>query len=178
MLNISFDFDELTHKVSNVKVSEKIEKSIPEIEVIGDYDLQILDNKIQLTSEAVVKLNAAVKDRIAINYWYVEPNVAFPVISKAEIFDNGTDGLLLTKNKTLMFRGEQRDTLLRFGTVFVFEELKDKNGEIKKGVFKLIPINKEDDSLLEKEIVDTEKTAVEQMDLKELEDDAEWLMSL
>ena len=67
MLNISFDFDESTHQISNLKVIEK-EFIKSEIEIIKNYDLQILDNKIQLTSEAVQKLNAIVGDRIAINY--------------------------------------------------------------------------------------------------------------
>lgn len=67
MLNISFDFDESTHKVSNVKVIEK-ETLVKELEAYGDYDLQVLDNKIQLTSDATKKLGVVVGDRIAINY--------------------------------------------------------------------------------------------------------------
>lgn len=122
ILNISFDFDDSTHKINNLKVIEKQEIITPEIIISGDYDLQVLDNKIQLTSEAVKKLNASTKDRIAINYWYSGPNNAYPIISKAEVFDDGVDGLMLTKSKTLSFRGEQRDILLKYGSVFLFEE--------------------------------------------------------
>ena len=118
MLNISFDFDESTHKVSNLKV---IEKEIIEPKIEGPYDIQILDNKIQLTSDAVEKLGVIVGDRIAINYWYSSPNDAYPIISKADAFE-GVDGLKLNKSKTLAFRGEQRDTLLKYGTAFSFEE--------------------------------------------------------
>ena len=68
MLNISFDFDEITHQILNLKVIEKEELIKPEIQITGDYDLQVLDGKIQLTSEAVQKLGVVVGDRIAINY--------------------------------------------------------------------------------------------------------------
>jgi len=67
MLNISFDFDESTHKVSNIKVIEK-QELVEELKQYGDYDLQVLDNKIQLTSEAINRLGVIVGDRIAINY--------------------------------------------------------------------------------------------------------------
>lgn len=117
MLNISFDFDESTHQVSNLQVT-KIQ-SEPIIE--GPFDLKVLDGKLQLTSDAVKKLGAVTKDRIAINYWYAGPNSAYPIISKADVFD-GVDGTQLTKSKTLSFRGEQRDTLLKYGTAFSFEE--------------------------------------------------------
>ena len=61
MLNISFDFDENTRKVTNFQVidfSKKLE--VP--------DVQILDNKLVITSEAINKLNATVGDRLSINY--------------------------------------------------------------------------------------------------------------
>lgn len=67
MFKISFDFDESTHKVSNIKVIEK-QELVEELEQYGEYDLQVLDNKIQLTSEAINRLGVIVGDRIAINY--------------------------------------------------------------------------------------------------------------
>lgn len=173
MLNISFDFDESTHKVSNLKI---IEKEIIEPKIEGPYDIQILDNKIQLTSDAVEKLGVVVGDRIAINYWYSSPNDAYPIISKADVFE-GVEGLKLNKSKTLAFRGEQRDTLLKYGTVFSFEEWRDKTGKVKEKVFKLNPV-KEDDSRSDEKIVAIEEATVENMSQKELEDDAEWLMEL
>lgn len=173
MLNISFDFDESTHKVSNLQV---IEKEVIESKIEGPYDIQILDNKIQLTSEAVEKLGVVVGDRIAINYWYSSPNDAYPIISKADVFE-GVDGLKLNKSKTLAFRGEQRETLLKYGTNFSFEEWRDKTGKVKEKVFKLIPV-KEDDSLSDKKLLAIEEANVDAMNQKELEDDAEWLMEL
>ena len=67
MFSISFDFDENTHKVSNLKVVEK-EQVIKELESYKDFDIQVLDSKIQLTSEAVTKLGVVPGDRISINY--------------------------------------------------------------------------------------------------------------
>lgn len=176
MLNISFDFNESTHQISNLKVIEK-EFVESKIEIIKDCDLQILNNKIQLTSEAVQKLYASVGDRISINYWYVGPNDIYPIISKANVFDDGVNGLKLNKSKTLAFRGEQRETLLKYGTSFSFEEWRDKTGKIKDGVFKLIPV-KEDDSDSEKTTLAIEEALVESMNQEELEDDANWLLEL
>lgn len=177
MLNVSFDFDETTHKVTNIKVAEKQELIKRELEEYRSYDLQVLDNKIQLTSEAVEKLGVIASDRISINYWYAGPNNVYPIISKADVFTDGVDGLKLTKSKTLAFRGEQRDTLLKYGSLFLFEEWRDKTGEVKDGVFKLIPV-KEDDSRSEETIVAIEEAAVNAMNQKELEDDADWLFEL
>ena len=62
MLKISFDFDEITQKVSNVKVtSEKKESN-------SEYDLKVDENKLELTIEATEKLGAVAGDRVAINY--------------------------------------------------------------------------------------------------------------
>lgn len=176
MFKISFDFDESTHKVSNIKVIEK-QELVDELEQYGEYDLQVLDNKIQLTSDAANKLGVVTGDRVAINYWYSGPNDAYPIISKADVFTDGVDGLKLTKSKTLAFRGEQRDILLKYGTAFSFEEWRDKTGKVKDGVFRLIPV-KEDDRTSEKEIVAIEEAAVESMTQEELEDDANWLFEV
>jgi hypothetical protein len=129
-----------------------------------------------LTSDAVEKLGVIVGDRIAINYWYSGPNDTYPIISKADAFE-GVDGLKLNKSKTLVFRGEQRDTLLKYGTAFSFEEWRDKTGKVKEKVFKLSPVKK-DDSHSDEKIVAIEEAAVKNMSQKELEDDAEWLMEL
>ena len=177
MLNVSFDFDEATHKISNLKVTNKEEILKQELEIVGDYDLKVLDGKLQLTSEAVKKLGVVTKDRIAINYWYAGPSNAYPIISKADVFDEGVDGNQLTKNKTISFRGEQRDTLLKYGSAFKFETWVDKSGKVKEGVFKLIPI-KEDESLSDGQSITELEVAVDKMSQKELEDDAEWLMEL
>jgi len=121
MFSVSFDFDENTQKVSNLKVIGR-ESVIKELKSYKNFDIQVLDNKIQLSSEAITKLGVVAGDRISINYWYTGPSDVYPIISKANVFTDGVDGLKLTKSKTLAFRGEQRDILLKYGTVFSFEE--------------------------------------------------------
>ena len=60
MLKISFDFDEVSKKVSNVVVTES--------SVVKDFDLKIEDNKIQLSFDAIQKLGVEAGDRVSINY--------------------------------------------------------------------------------------------------------------
>lgn len=67
MLNISFDLDETTHKITNLKVIDKEVVTKPE-EILTGADLQVMDTKLQFTSDSIKKLKAKVGDRIAINY--------------------------------------------------------------------------------------------------------------
>lgn len=161
MLNISFDFDENTRKVTNFQVidfSKKLE--VP--------DVQILDNKLVITSEAINKLNATVGDRLSINYWTVDNKTTYPIISKSEVFTDGSDGSKLTKARTLSFRGQQRETLLKFGYAFNFEEFVDRSGKVKPFVFKLVPVSKEIEPV--DELVDAE-TQLDDMNQPEIEDE-------
>lgn len=177
MLNISFDFDETTHKVSHLIVTEidKNQETKPIITDNYNYDLKILDSSIQFTSEATEKLGIKIGDRISINYWYSGPNIVVPLISKSGILDESDSGNMLKKSKTISFRGEQRDWLLKYGTIFLLEKWMDKAGKVKDGVFKLIPV-KEDDSSEDK-IVAIAEAAVEDLDQK-IEDDADWLFEI
>lgn len=166
MLNISFDFDETTQKVTNLKVTSDDSKP-KTISSNSKFDVELQDNKLLFTSEALNKLNAVSGDRIAVNYWNESPTVTYPIISKAEIFTDGSDGNKVTKSRTISFKGQQRTTLLKFGSVFSFEEFIDKAGEVKEGVFKLIPV-KEDDA--DSDITEEENT-LETMNQNEIEDD-------
>lgn len=165
MLSISFDFDENTQKVSNLKVTSNTKATT--ISTINKYDVELQDNKLVFTSEALDKLNASTGDRISVNYWNESPTVTYPIISKSEIFTDGSDGNKCTKARTVSFRGQQRATLLKFGSVFSFEEFIDKAGNIKEGVFKLVPV-KEDDA--DSDITE-EKEILENMDQSKIEDD-------
>ena len=62
MLKVSFEFDEVTQKVSNVKV-----ETVTAV-TAKDFDLQLDDNKLILTASAVSKLGAVAGDRLSINY--------------------------------------------------------------------------------------------------------------
>lgn len=63
MLRISFDFDETTQKVSNLKVvNSSVQASTKQ------YDVEVDENKLNLTSNAIEKLGAVAGDRISVNY--------------------------------------------------------------------------------------------------------------
>lgn len=130
MLKITFDFDEVTSNVYNVKVTP--------IEDTSSNDstnaiISVEDNKLLLSSAAITTLNARSGDRITINYWNESAECTFPVIGKSEIFTDAEGGNRLTKSKTVSYRGVQREVLLRYGSKFTIEPFKN-------GMFKMIPI--------------------------------------
>lgn len=138
MLRISFDFDETTQKVSNLKViNSSVQASTKQ------YDMEVDENKLNLTSNAIEKLGAVAGDRISVNYWTVDNQTTYPIISKSDVFTDGSDGNKMTKKGTISFKGQQRTSLLKFGSLFTFSEFKDKSGEVRDDVFILTPV--EDD---------------------------------
>lgn len=147
MLRISFDFNETSKTVSNVKVTELENKksrgvvstTTPETDACARPDLEVLDNKLQLSPIALQKLNARADDRISIQYVNAGIGNAVPVIGKAEVFTDRLDGNRVTLKGTVAFRGEKRATLLTFGSMFNLEEYKDD-------IWKLIPITESNDS--------------------------------
>ena len=60
MFNISFDFNEKTQTISNVKV---IPYGVSKV-----CDIEVGDNKLILSPKALQLLNAEAGDRISINY--------------------------------------------------------------------------------------------------------------
>lgn len=136
MFKISFDFDETTKRVSNIKVVSETPKEID----LSNPTLSVLDNKLKLSGSAISLLNAKANDRLAINYWMVNNEETFPVIGKAEVFTDRDGGNRLTQTNTVSFRGRQRDTLLLYGDQFTLEEFKD-------GMFKLVPIKSTNDEI-------------------------------
>ena len=166
MLSISFNFDEKTQKVTNLKV-QTYEKPV-KTNIVNKYDLEVTDNKLSFTSEALEKLDAKAGDRLAINYWNESSTCTYPIISKAEVFPEGADGQKLSKSGTTTFRGQQRTTLLKFGSSFAFEEWKDRSGEIKDGVFKLVPIKTDDTDDVS---ISEDEKSLEEMKQSTLEDE-------
>ena len=171
MLRISFDFNETSKIVSNVKVedingSRKIvSNSSPNIPEIGP-DVEVLDNKLQLSQSAVAKLDARADDRISIQYINEGIGKACPIIGKAEIFTDRLDGNRLSAKRTISFRGEKRNTLIEFGTLFNLEEYKD-------GVWKLIPYKDSE----ENEPLTDEENDAEALNSSELEQEIEEITS-
>lgn len=135
MLTISFDFDETTKKVKNLKVVS-IEPGQPTV--------QALENKLQLSPAALELIGAKSGDRVTIAYWQVNNQETFPVISKTA----EDEGCKITKSRTVSYRGQQMDVLKLYGDNFTIEPFKDN-------MFKLVPI-KEDN--LETELLELENT--------------------
>lgn len=134
MFKISFDFNETSKQISNVKIKEV---STPEDTGIYTYELEVEDNKLKLYPPAIEKLKAATDDRISIQYVLLGVGKSTPVIGKAEVFTDALDGNKLNKAGTIAFRGEKRNTLLQFGDKFNLEPYKD-------GIWKLVPIKTEE----------------------------------
>lgn len=159
MLKISFDFDESTQKVTNVKVTKSNSTITASTK---SYDLVVEENKLVLTTEAINKLGAVAGDRISINYWTVDNETTYPIISKSEVFTDGANGNKVTQKGTISFKGQQRTSLLKFGSMFTFSEFKDKKGVIKDNVFVLTPVEDERETIKEDEFAE-EKEAIENL---------------
>ena len=146
MFTISFNFDETTQKISNLKVVS-INKATPS----SDNYLEVEDNKLKLGKEAIQLLEAVPGDRIQVNYWTVNNQETFPVIGKAGVFTDPEGGNCLTKSNTVSFpvRHAYSTALLEYGYMFKIEPFKE-------GMFKLTSVS---------ELVDTLET-----ETKELED--------
>lgn len=157
MIRISFDFDEITKSVSNVRVDATKQKSItaqsPNDLVHDEPDLVVLENKLQLSKNALNKLDARADDRIDIQYVSEGVGKSAPVIGKGEAFIDRLGGNRLTQKGTVSFRGEKRTTLLQFGTIFNLEEYKP-------GIWKLVPVKEE--------IEESESLSQEESDLNDL----------
>lgn len=166
MLNISFDFNENTLQVSNVRVTQNTHTNISKVNS-NNYDMEVVENKIILTSNALEKLGVSTGDRVSINYWTINNKNTYPIISKSDVFTDGSDGTKVTKSGTISFRGEQRNILLEYGRVFSFEEFVDNEGLVKPGVFKLVA---QKDEVVDNELSD-EETALRESDLPNFTDD-------
>lgn len=135
MFAISFNFDETTRKISNLKVVS-VDKTCPTDE---NY-LEVQDNKLKFGKDAITLLEASSGDRIQVTYWTVNNQETFPVIGKSEVFTDKDGGNALTKSNTVSFRGNQRTVLLEYGNLFKLEEFKP-------GIFKLVPFASTEETL-------------------------------
>lgn len=167
MLKISFDFDESTQKISNVKVvnSNSITASTK------SYDLGVEDNKLVLTPNAINKLGAVAGDRISVNYWTVDNETTYPIISKSDVFTDGASGNKLTQKGTISFKGQQRTSLLKFGSAFTFSEFKDRSGEVKENVFVLTPVEDQETLKVEESLEDEKEQMQETNTNSAIEDE-------
>ena len=128
MFNISFDFDPISQKITNVKIKKDT--------VVSSCDIELKDNKLVLSPHALELIGATVKDRIQVNYWSNNSVDHFPVIGKSEVFTTADDGQKLTASGTISFRGAQHDTLALYGEKFNIVPFKE-------GMWKLVKIEDE-----------------------------------
>lgn len=137
MFNIQFNFNPDTQEITNLRIID-ITKDIKPF-------VKIEDNKLVLTKDSINLLNIFPGDRITINYYSISPEETFPVIAKSELFTDSTGGCKLTKSNTVLFKGNQRETLMEYGSLFKLEPFKKW--------FKMIPVNQleENDGLQEEE---------------------------
>ena len=136
MFNIQFNFNPETSEITDLKVI-KVDNS-------KDAIVTVEENKLFLSNEALMLMNASVGDRISVNYYTVDSELTFPVIGKSELFTDNNDGNKLTKSNTVSFRGSQREILLEYGSSFKLVPF--------KSYFKMESIKStENDDLLEEE---------------------------
>lgn len=136
MFSISFDFDELTGKVSNIQVDGNAKpKTKAKRKKSADSRplLEVDENKLILSDALVEALQIEAGERLNINYWTVDASTTFPLIGKSEMFSDKAAGNKLNSANTVSFRGVQRNVLLEYGTLFTIEPWQE-------GIFKLIPL--------------------------------------
>ena len=152
MFNISFDFDEVTQKVTNLKVTSLSKVNLDE----GKAMVQLMDNKLKLTPKAISMIGAQPGDRIQVNYWTESNQNTFPLIGKSEVFTDKEEGSKLSKSETVSFRGNKNSTLQMYGKLFKLESFKD-------GMFKLVKV--------ETESVEQEQAELDDLNNSEIDDE-------
>lgn len=154
MFNISFDFDEVTQKVTNLKVTSLSKVNLDE----GEPLVQLMDNKLKLTPKAIEMIGAQVGDRIQVNYWTENNHNTFPLIGRSEFFTDKEEGSKLTKSNTVSFRGNKNTVLKVYGELFKLEEFKDN-------MFRLIKVETEN------ETTETEQKELEDLNSSEIDEE-------
>lgn len=154
MFNISFDFDEVTQKVSNLKVTSLSKVNLDE----GEPLVQLMDNKLKLTPKAIEMIGAQVGDRIQVNYWTENNHNTFPLIGRSEFFTDKEEGSKLTKSNTVSFRGNKNTVLKVYGELFKLEEFKDN-------MFRLVKVETEN------ETTESEQKELEDLNSSEIDEE-------
>ena len=154
MFNISFDFDEVTQKVSNLKVTSLSKVNLNE----GEPLVQLMDNKLKLTPKAIEMIGAQVGDRIQVNYWTENNHNTFPLIGRSEFFTDKEEGSKLTKSNTVSFRGNKNTVLKVYGELFKLEEFKDN-------MFRLVKVETEN------EATESEQKELEDLNSSEIDEE-------
>lgn len=132
-VTISFDIDDETKEVTNVKCEvegqvKKAKRTTKKDEVVVLEDTSILireENRLVFNNRILDTMGLEAGDRVDIKY-EKEGKLLVPVILADE------KGNKLTKANTLAYRGNKNVVLEEFGTEFTIEKYKE-------GVWKLVP---------------------------------------
>lgn len=135
MFKISFNFDETNKTISNLKCEQISQER--KIVSNGLPIVEVGENKLIISPEALSLINVNPGDRVSVNYIQKSKELTIPVIGKSELFADQDAGNKLTKSNTVSFKGKQRTILLEYGSIF---NLKETN---KKGVYQLISTNED-----------------------------------
>lgn len=135
MFKISFNFDETSKTISNLKCEQISQER--KIVSNGLPIVEVGENKLIISPEALSLINVNPGDRVSVNYIQKSKELTIPVIGKSELFADQDAGNKLTKSNTVSFKGKQRTILLEYGSIF---NLKETN---KKGVYQLISTNED-----------------------------------
>jgi hypothetical protein len=136
MFKITFEFDENLKTIHNLKC-EEITPSKVRVNSNGQPIVEVGENKLIISPEAVAMIGATAGDRISIAYIQKSKELTIPVIGKSEIFADKDAGNKLTKSSTVSFKGKQRTMLLEYGSIFKLEPSSKEN------VFNLIAITED-----------------------------------
>lgn len=98
----------------------------------------------------------------------MDNETTYPIISKSEIFTDGANGNKVTQKGTISFKGQQRTSLLKFGSLFTFSEFKDKKGEVKDNVFILTPVEDDRETIKENNFSEEEE-AIERLNNSQID---------
>lgn len=145
MLRITFELNEVTKTVSNLKCEEIGTSSKPIINSNGKPIVEVGENKLIISPEALTLIKASAGDRISINYIQKSKEITTPVIGKSEIFADKEAGNKLTKSNTVSFKGKQRTMLLEYGSIFKLEACD------KEDIFLLVPVTEDSSTELASE---------------------------
>lgn len=145
-MKIVIDFDPDTQEVISVTVGDSIKtptkpKAKKIIEINELLQVTLDSNKLLLTPRLIELLKVNEGDRLVIRY-KDDGEFLIPFLAPAKVFNEEGNGNKLTKASTVSFRGDQRESLLKFGTVFNVEDMGDGSVKLVSGtqVKGLVPV--------------------------------------